>query len=160
MATKVKLYLFETYDYYKCRYIKRWELTEREDETADREAWYLLPDEYTIGEDVTGRQCIYDVRGKKPGDEIGGDCSCEIITERGTPRICGKYGIYTPQRTTEGDEAEEVRKIREQTGMELSEFADAVSIPARTLDNWETGRRKPPFYVIQLLKFWADHKDD
>nr|WP_040646299.1 helix-turn-helix domain-containing protein [Ruminococcus callidus] len=59
----------------------------------------------------------------------------------------------------EDTEAAELRKIREKAGLNRSEFSDATSIPLRTLEDWESGKRKPPFYVIRLLEFFVDHLD-
>ena len=41
----------------------------------------------------------------------------------------------------------------------LHEGEDYQNIPLRTLEDWESGKRKPPFYVIRLLEFFVDHLD-
>ena len=45
-----------------------------------------------------------------------------------------------------------IREIRTQLGVTQSEFAARYSIPFRTIQNWETGLRKPPDYVLNLLE--------
>ena len=45
-----------------------------------------------------------------------------------------------------------IREMRIQLGDTQSEFAARYNIPFRTIQNWETGLRKPPEYVIDLLE--------
>ena len=45
----------------------------------------------------------------------------------------------------------EIREMRAQLGDTQSEFAARYNIPFRTIQNWETGLRKPPEYIIDLL---------
>lgn len=45
-----------------------------------------------------------------------------------------------------------IREMRVWLGDTQSEFAIRYNIPFRTVQNWETGVRKPPEYVIKLLE--------
>lgn len=45
-----------------------------------------------------------------------------------------------------------IRELRLQLGDTQSEFAERYHIPFRTIQNWETGLRKPPEYMIELLE--------
>ncbi len=45
-----------------------------------------------------------------------------------------------------------IREMRIQLGDTQSEFAARYNIPFRTVQNWETGMRKPPEYIINLLE--------
>ena len=45
-----------------------------------------------------------------------------------------------------------IRDMRKQLGDTQSEFAERYNIPFRTVQNWETGMRKPPKYILELLK--------
>ena len=45
-----------------------------------------------------------------------------------------------------------IRELRNQLGDTQSEFAERYNIPFRTIQNWETGVRKPPEYIMQLLE--------
>ena len=45
-----------------------------------------------------------------------------------------------------------IREMRIKLGDTQSEFAARYNIPFRTIQNWETGMRKPPEYVIELLE--------
>lgn len=45
-----------------------------------------------------------------------------------------------------------IRDMRTQLGVTQSEFAARYNIPFRTIQNWETGLRKPPEYIINLLE--------
>ena len=45
-----------------------------------------------------------------------------------------------------------VKKIRELTGLNQSEFSRKYNIPLRTIQDWEAERRIPPEYVLALLE--------
>lgn len=45
-----------------------------------------------------------------------------------------------------------LRELRMQLGDTQSEFAQRYHIPFRTVQNWETGVRKPPEYIMELLE--------
>lgn len=45
-----------------------------------------------------------------------------------------------------------IREMRTQLGDTQSEFAARYNIPFRTVQNWETGLRKPPEYILNLLE--------
>ena len=45
-----------------------------------------------------------------------------------------------------------IREMRKELGVTQSEFAARYSIPFRTVQNWETGLRKPPDYIVRLLE--------
>lgn len=50
-----------------------------------------------------------------------------------------------------------VRSIREQVDMSQTEFAERYSVPLRTLQEWEQGRRKPDHMAKLLLLLIAAH---
>lgn len=45
-----------------------------------------------------------------------------------------------------------IREMRARLGDTQSEFAVRYNIPFRTIQNWETGVRKPPEYIVDLLE--------
>ena len=45
-----------------------------------------------------------------------------------------------------------IREMRTRLGDTQSEFAARYQIPFRTIQNWETGLRKPPEYIVNLLE--------
>lgn len=45
-----------------------------------------------------------------------------------------------------------VKEIRKITGLSQARFGEFYGIPKRTIEDWETGRRKPPEYVLELLE--------
>ena len=45
-----------------------------------------------------------------------------------------------------------IREMRSRLGDTQSEFAARYHIPFRTVQNWETGLRKPPEYIMHLLE--------
>lgn len=46
----------------------------------------------------------------------------------------------------------DIREMRTQLGDTQSEFSARYNIPFRTVQNWETGLRKPPEYIMSLLE--------
>jgi len=46
----------------------------------------------------------------------------------------------------------DIREMRRKLGDTQSEFAARYNIPFRTVQNWETGLRKPPEYIMTLLE--------
>lgn len=51
-------------------------------------------------------------------------------------------------------QAEDVRKLRESTGMNRREFCKYFRIPYRTVSEWENDGRHAPEYVIRLLEYY------
>jgi len=45
-----------------------------------------------------------------------------------------------------------IREMRARLGDTQTEFAVRYNIPFRTIQNWETGVRKPPEYIVDLLE--------
>ena len=50
--------------------------------------------------------------------------------------------------------AEDIRKLRESTGMNRKEFCDYFQIPYRTVSEWERDGRHAPDYVLRLLDYY------
>ena len=48
-----------------------------------------------------------------------------------------------------------LKKIREDLGMNRTEFSHYIDIPLRTLEEWEAGRRQMPDYVLRLLTYYT-----
>lgn len=46
-----------------------------------------------------------------------------------------------------------LRDLRSMTGLSQKAFGEWLNIPARTIEDWETGRRKPPEYVVELIEY-------
>lgn len=67
---------------------------------------------------------------------------------------------------------EELRKLRESTGMNRREFCEYFEIPYMTETDWELGNRRVPQYLLRLMEYKiqmeklaekkneADKKDD
>lgn len=45
-----------------------------------------------------------------------------------------------------------IKDLRNATSLSQTKFADAYHIPVKNIQNWEQGTRKPPTYLIYLLK--------
>lgn len=48
---------------------------------------------------------------------------------------------------------DEIKILRESTGMNRKEFCEYFGIPYRTVTEWERGTRKMPDYVLRLLAY-------
>lgn len=48
-----------------------------------------------------------------------------------------------------------LKKIREDLGMNRTEFSQYMGIPLRTLEEWEAGRRMMPDYVFRLIAYYT-----
>jgi DNA-binding transcriptional regulator YiaG len=48
--------------------------------------------------------------------------------------------------------SEQIKRVRAKAGLSQSEFAAAIGVSVRTLQDWEQGRRKPNASAISLLK--------
>lgn len=46
----------------------------------------------------------------------------------------------------------DIRTMRKRLGLSIPAFSKKYGIPARTLEDWESGRRKPPGYVFEILE--------
>lgn len=47
-----------------------------------------------------------------------------------------------------------LREIRSETGMTRKAFSEYMKIPLRNLEDWETGRRKMPDYLLRLIAYY------
>lgn len=47
----------------------------------------------------------------------------------------------------------DIKKLRLKIGMSQRKFAKYFNIPKRTIENWESGQRTPPEYVVELIKY-------
>ena len=66
------------------------------------------------------------------------------------------YEIYTMCILGDGINMEikdEIKELRESTGMNRKEFCEYFGIPYRTVTEWERGTRKMPDYVFRLLAY-------
>ena len=48
---------------------------------------------------------------------------------------------------------EELRKLRESTGMKRKEFCEYFEIPYMTETDWELGNRRVPLYLLRLMEY-------
>ena len=48
---------------------------------------------------------------------------------------------------------EELRKLRESTGMNRQEFCEYFDIPYMTETDWELGNRRVPQYLLRLMAY-------
>lgn len=45
-----------------------------------------------------------------------------------------------------------VKELREKYQLTQAKLSELYGIPKRSIENWETGSRKPPEYVVNLLE--------
>lgn len=48
---------------------------------------------------------------------------------------------------------EELKKLRESTGMNRKEFCEYFEIPYMTVTDWELGNRRVPHYLLRLMTY-------
>nr|DAV26907.1 MAG TPA: putative transcriptional regulator [Caudoviricetes sp.] len=46
----------------------------------------------------------------------------------------------------------ELKEMRKLLGLSQAAFGRKYNIPVRTIEQWESGRRKAPIYVLELLE--------
>ena len=46
-----------------------------------------------------------------------------------------------------------MKELRKEIGLNRREFSDYMEIPLRTLEEWESGRRRMPDYVLRLITY-------
>lgn len=66
------------------------------------------------------------------------------------------YNRYTMCKRKGGEDMEikdQMKELRESTGMNRKEFCEYFRIPYRTVTEWERGTRKMPDYVFRLLAY-------
>ena len=51
-----------------------------------------------------------------------------------------------------GSTAQRVRELRARLGLSQAAMYEVYHIPRRTVQDWESGRREPPEYVVRMLE--------
>ena len=51
------------------------------------------------------------------------------------------------------EQIETLKNLRGIVGLNRREFSEYMGIPLRTLEEWESGRRKMPEYVLRLIAY-------
>lgn len=46
----------------------------------------------------------------------------------------------------------QIKEIRKLTGLSQAKFAEKYCVSKRNIENWETGKRKPPDHIPYLLE--------
>lgn len=55
-----------------------------------------------------------------------------------------------------GERMKTAKEIRAKTGLSQAAFSKRFGIPKRTIEDWETGKRRAPAWVIAMLQYIAD----
>ena len=53
-----------------------------------------------------------------------------------------------------------IKELRLSARMTQKQFAGYFNIPLRTIENWETGKRNPPEYVVELIRYKIEKEED
>ena len=48
-----------------------------------------------------------------------------------------------------------LKQLRDRVGMNSTEFAGKLGIPLRTMEEWESGNRRMPDYLLRLLAYYV-----
>lgn len=51
------------------------------------------------------------------------------------------------------EQRQQLKNLRESTGMTRKEFCEYFEIPYRTMTDWELGNRKMPEYLLRLMAY-------
>lgn len=51
-----------------------------------------------------------------------------------------------------------IKELRESVRMNKTQFAEHLEIPYRSIQNWESGVRQCPDYVIRLIEYRLQHE--
>lgn len=51
-----------------------------------------------------------------------------------------------------------IKELRAQTGLSQGKFVNLFDILVATLKDWEQGRRKPPIYVVNMIKTILEYR--
>ena len=46
-----------------------------------------------------------------------------------------------------------IKELRAASGMTQKEFSDYFNIPRRSIEDWETEKRTPPEYLVNLIEY-------
>ena len=53
-----------------------------------------------------------------------------------------------------------IKQLRTASGLSQAKFAKLLDIPTRTIEDWESGRHKPPDYVLKLIEFYIKNQPE
>ena len=56
-------------------------------------------------------------------------------------------------------EENRIKQIRDGLAMNRREFSEHFGIPVRTIEDWESGRRKPPSYLPRLIEYQVKYEN-
>lgn len=46
-----------------------------------------------------------------------------------------------------------IKELREASGMNLTQFSQFFVVPYRTVQDWDSGRRTCPAYLVELMRY-------
>lgn len=52
----------------------------------------------------------------------------------------------------------EFKELLEQSGMNMKRFSDYFEIPYRTVQDWKSGARKCPDYLLNLMRYKLENE--
>lgn len=50
----------------------------------------------------------------------------------------------------------QIKEIREAYGLSRAEFCRQTGIPIRTVEDWESGKRKPTDWAVKLIEYYLE----
>ena len=51
-----------------------------------------------------------------------------------------------------------IKHLRKLAGLTQKQFSARVGIPLRTIEEWDSGKREPPEYVVRLIEYYLEHE--
>lgn len=50
-----------------------------------------------------------------------------------------------------------IKTLRSEFNLTQAKLSEITGIPLRTIQNWDSGQRKPAEYVVELIRFKLEH---
>lgn len=89
---------------------------------------------------------IANFKGDLAGHDLSLEQAIELLKLKRAEEPEDEWELMTDSEETS------ITELRANTLLSQKEFAEHFKIPVRTLQEWEQGRRKPPIYVIDMIK--------
>lgn len=81
------------------------------------------------------------------------------MTERYNQFVNSAFPDMPIVSKSEQDTSKVLRDLRDRLALSQCEFASRLHVPVQTYSQWETGRRTPPDYVIDMIITLVDQSD-
>ena len=87
--------------------------------------------------------------------EVSEDMRVSLVPKEQANNFYRPRYLYgrTIQKLPRGGNSMTFKELRAKSGMTQKQFSEYFGIPRRTIENWETGTRKCPQYLLDLMEY-------